>query len=387
MKKMLIVVGTRPEAIKMAPLIHAFGRQPRRFHAKVCATAQHREMLDQVFKVFNLIPDYDLDAMRPRQDLFDLSSRLLLGLRDTLADFRPDLVFVQGDTTTSMISALAAFYLQIPVAHVEAGLRTHDPLAPWPEEMNRQISGRIADIHFAPTENAKRNLMNENVPPKQIVVTGNTGIDALFAARQIIQDQGLAPTLQRTVTQRLGGRQLDFDRSKLLLITGHRRENFGQGFVNICRGLRSIAAGNPDLHIVYPVHLNPNVQKPVRSILDGHPNIHLIEPLDYLPFLYLMEKAYFILTDSGGIQEEAPSLGKPVLVMRESTERTEALLAGTVRLVGTDPEKIRTESQRLIDDRQHYNRMSKAQNPYGDGTAAQTIVETILSLNGYYRLR
>lgn len=387
MKKILIIVGTRPEAIKLAPLIRAFERQPRQFQTKVCATAQHREMLDQVFKVFDLKPDFDLDAMHPRQDLFDLSARLMLGLRDILTDFRPHLVIIQGDTTTSMMSALAAFYLQIPVAHVEAGLRTHNPLAPWPEEMNRQISGRIADIHFAPTENAKRNLINENVPPKQIFVTGNTGIDAMFEARQIIQNQGLTLTLQRTMAQRLGDRQFDFDQSKLLLVTGHRRENFGQGFVNICHALRSIAADNPDVQIVYPVHLNPNVQKPVRNILDGNANIHLIEPLDYLPFLFLMEKARFILTDSGGIQEEAPSLGKPVLVMRESTERTEALHAGTVQLVGTDPEKIRTESQRLIDDRQYYNRMSKARNPYGDGTAAQAIVETILSLNGRYRMR
>jgi UDP-N-acetylglucosamine 2-epimerase (non-hydrolysing) len=386
MKKILIIVGTRPEAIKMAPLIRAFGRLPRQFHTKVCATAQHREMLDQVFKVFKLKPDFDLDAMHPQQDLFDLSARLMLGLRDTLADFRPDLVLIQGDTTTSLMAALAAFYLQIPVAHVEAGLRTHNPLAPWPEEMNRQINGCIADIHFAPTENAKRNLINENVSSKQIFVTGNTGIDALFAARQIIQDHGLAPTLHHTVMQCLKGRQLDFDHSKLLLVTGHRRENFGRGFENICHALRSIAADNPDVHIVYPVHLNPNVQKPVRSILDGKDNIHLIEPLDYLPFLFLMDKAYFILTDSGGIQEEAPSLGKPVLVMRESTERTEALHAGTVQLVGTDPEKIGTESQRLIDDRQHYNHMSKAQNPYGDGTAAQAIVKTVLSLNGRYRM-
>lgn len=387
MKKILIVVGTRPEAIKLAPLICAFGRQPRQFHTKVCATAQHREMLDQVFKVFDLKPDFDLNAMHPRQDLFDLSARLMLGLRDILTDFRPDLVIIQGDTTTSMMSALAAFYLQIPVAHVEAGLRTHNPLAPWPEEMNRLISGRIADIHFAPTENAKRNLINENVPPKQIFVTGNTGIDALFAARRIIHDHGLALSLQRTVGQRLGDRQLDFDRSKLVLVTGHRRENFGQGFINICHALRAIAANNPDLHVVYPVHLNPNVQKPVRSILDGRENIHLIEPLGYLPFLFLMEKALFILTDSGGIQEEAPSLGKPVLVMRESTERTEALCAGTVQLVGTDPEKICEESQRLIDDRHHYNRMSKAKNPYGDGTASQAIVEIVLSLNGRYRTR
>ncbi len=387
MKRMLIIVGTRPEAIKMAPLIRAFGRQSRQFHTKVCATAQHREMLDQVFKAFKLKPDFDLDAMHPQQDLFDLSARLMLRLRDTLMGFSPDLVFIQGDTTTSLMAALAAFYLQIPVAHVEAGLRTHNPLAPWPEEMNRQISGCIADIHFAPTENAKRNLINENVSSKQIFVTGNTGIDALFAARQIIQDHGLAPTLQRTVMQCLNGRQLDFDHSKLLLVTGHRRENFGQGFENICRALHSIADNNPDVHIVYPVHLNPNVRKPVRSILDGKDNIHLIEPLDYLPFLFLMEKAYFILTDSGGIQEEAPSLGKPVLVMRESTERTEALRAGTVQLVGTDPEKIQTESQRLIDDRQHYSQMSKAQNPYGDGTAAQIIVDTILSLNGRYRMR
>jgi UDP-N-acetylglucosamine 2-epimerase (non-hydrolysing) len=387
MKKMLIIVGTRPEAIKMAPLIRALGRRPREFQTKVCATAQHREMLDQVLNVFKLKPDFDLDAMHPQQDLFDLSARLMLGLRDTLVEFKPDLVFIQGDTTTSLMAALAAFYLQVPVAHVEAGLRTYNPLAPWPEEMNRQISGRIADIHFAPTENAKRNLINENVPPKHIYVTGNTGIDALFAARQIIQGNGLAPSLQRTVTQRLGGRQLDFDASKLLLVTGHRRENFGQGFENICRALRSIATNNPEVHIVYPVHLNPNVQKPVRNILEGQDNIHLTEPLDYLPFLFLMEKAHFILTDSGGIQEEAPSLGKPVLVMRQSTERTEALRAGTVQLVGTDPDRIRTESQRLIDDRQYYDRMSKAQNPYGDGTAAQTIVETILSLNGRYRMR
>jgi UDP-N-acetylglucosamine 2-epimerase (non-hydrolysing) len=387
MKKMLIIVGTRPEAIKMAPLIRAFGREHRQFQTKVCATAQHREMLDQVFKVFDLEPDFDLDAMHREQDLFDLSARLMTGLRDTFTASKPDLVFVQGDTTTAMMAALAAFYLQIPVAHVEAGLRTNNPLAPWPEEMNRQIIGRIADIHFAPTENAKHNLVNENIAPDHIFVTGNTGIDALFAARQIIQDQRLGPTLQRTVTQRLGGRQFDLDQSKMVLVTGHRRENFGKGFINICHALNAIAADNPNLHIVYPVHLNPNVQKPVHSILDGNDNIHLMEPLDYLPFLFLMEKAHFILTDSGGIQEEAPSLGKPVLVMRESTERTEALLAGTVQLVGTDPEQIRMQSQQLIDDRQHYNRMSKARNPYGDGTAAQAIVETILSLNGCYRMR
>ncbi len=386
MKKMLIIVGTRPEAIKMAPLIRSFERHSGQIQTKVCATAQHREMLDQVFKVFELNPDFDLNTMHPQQDLFDLSARLMLGLRDILLDFRPDLVFIQGDTTTSLMAALAAFYLQIPVAHVEAGLRTNNPLAPWPEEMNRRINGCVADIHFAPTQNAKRNLINESVPPEKIFVTGNTGIDALFAARQMIRDQGLAPTLQRIVMQGLNGRQIEFDRSKLLLVTGHRRENFGRGFENICQALRSIAADNPDVHIVYPVHLNPNVQKPVRSILDGNDNIHLIGPLDYLPFLFLMEKAYFILTDSGGIQEEAPSLGKPVLVMRESTERTEALHAGTVQLVGTDPETIRKESQRLIDDRQHYNQMSKAQNPYGDGTAAQAIVDIILSLNGRYRI-
>jgi UDP-N-acetylglucosamine 2-epimerase (non-hydrolysing) len=386
MKKLLIIVGTRPEAIKMAPLIQALAREHRQFQTKVCATAQHREMLDQVFKVFDLIPDFDLDAMHPKQDLFELSARLMMGLRDPFTQFKPDLIFVQGDTTTAMMSALAAFYLQIPVAHVEAGLRTYNPMAPWPEEMNRQIIGRIADIHFAPTKNAKRNLINEKIPPDQIFVTGNTGIDALFAARQIIQDRGLAPTLQRTVSQYLGGRMLDYDNSKLILVTGHRRENFGKGFINICHALSAVAADNPNLHIVYPVHLNPNVQKPVRTILEGNDNIHLMAPLDYLPFLFLMEKAHFILTDSGGIQEEAPSLGKPVLVMRESTERTEALHAGTVQLVGTDPEKIRSESQRLIDDQQHYDRMSKARNPYGDGTAAKTIVETIVSLNGRYRM-
>ena len=381
MKKILVVIGTRPEAIKMAPVIKALGNYPDQLLTKVCATAQHREMLDQVFDIFDIKPDFDLNLMQPGQDLFDLTTRILLGVRDILNDFKPDLVIVHGDTTTSVTTALAAFYLQIQVAHVEAGLRTQNILAPWPEEMNRQITACIADLNFAPTESAKTNLINEGISDKKIWVTGNTVIDALDTALELIKsDTSLAWTLQTDLSNQMGCQSFDFDRSKLILVTGHRRENFGDGFINICHALRTIADNNPQAHIVYPVHLNPNVREPVYEILGTKQNIHLMAPLEYLPFLFLMDKSYFILTDSGGIQEEAPSLGKPVLVMRETTERTEAVQAGTARLVGTDQEMIIEESQRLIDDVLHYGRMSTKLSTYGNGTASQIIAKTIVSL-------
>lgn len=380
MKKILIVIGTRPEAIKMAPVITALEQHAVQLQVRVCATAQHRQMLDQVFEIFKIGPQYDLDLMRPDQDIVDLSARILLGVRDVLEDYKPDLVLVHGDTTTSVISALAAFYQHVPVAHVEAGLRTYDIAAPWPEEMNRQITGRIAAIHFSPTETAKQNLIKEGVPGNRIFVTGNTVIDALQAALKMIKtNHKLSLTLRNVILKRVRSNAFDFEHTPLILVTGHRRENFGRGFVDICKALGTLADHNPETHIIYPVHLNPNVRQPVNDMLGQRPNIHLIEPLAYLPFLLLMDQAHFILTDSGGLQEEAPSLGKPVLVMRETTERPEAVASGTVRLVGTDREKIISESQRLLDDKQHYLQMSKAKNPYGDGTAACTIAKTILS--------
>lgn len=380
MKKILIVIGTRPEAIKMAPVITALEQHADSLQIRVCATAQHRRMLDQVFEIFKISPHYDLDLMQPDQDIVDLSARILLGVRDVLEDYQPDLVFVHGDTTTSVMSSLAAFYQHVPVAHVEAGLRTHDTAAPWPEEMNRQITGRIAAIHFSPTETAKQNLIDEGVPANIITVTGNTVIDALQAALKMIRaNLQLSSTLQSHILEDMRSHAFDFDHTPFILVTGHRRENFGKGFVSICQALNTLAERNPEMHIIYPVHLNPNVRHPVIDMLGKQYNIHLIEPLAYLPFLFLMDRAYFILTDSGGLQEEAPSLGKPVLVMRETTERPEAVAAGTVRLVGTAQDKIVAESQRLLDDRPHYMRMSKAQNPYGDGTAARAISETILS--------
>lgn len=374
MKKVLLVFGTRPEAIKMAPLVKAF-EQDKYIDSKVCVTAQHREMLDQVLELFDIKPDYDLNLMKPGQDLYDITSNVLLGMKDVLSDFKPDVVLVHGDTTTTSSAALAAFYQQIKVGHVEAGLRTHDLYSPWPEEANRQITGVLANYHFAPTSTSKQNLLIENKDEKNIVVTGNTVIDSLFLALEKIKNNS---ELENKILHQLSANnyQLQNDK-KVILVTGHRRENHGQGFINICEALKTIAINNPEIDIVYPVHLNPNVQKPVKEILSDISNVYLIKPLQYEQFIYLMDKSYFIITDSGGVQEEAPSLGKPVLVMRDTTERPEAVEAGTVKLAGTDKEKIVKESQRLLDDKEIYDEMSKAHNPYGDGKACQRIVKFI----------
>lgn len=376
MRKILIVFGTRPEAIKMAPLVKAFEQHnASRFMIKVCVTAQHREMLDQVLDLFEITPDYDLDIMKPGQDLYNVTSNVLLGMKSVLEEYRPDLVFVHGDTTTTFAAALAAFYQQIPVAHVEAGLRTGDIYSPWPEEANRQLTTQIAAYHFAPTETSRANLLKENVDDQKITVTGNTVIDALFLALGKIKTD---KKLEEQIIHKLSTMNYQpQDDRKIILVTGHRRENHGLGFINICTALKEIAITNSDIDIVYPVHLNPNVQKPVKELLSGIDNVHLIEPLQYEEFIYLMDRSYFIITDSGGVQEEAPSLGKPVLVMRDITERPEAVEAGTVKLVGTDTKMIIKEAQRLIDDWQAYNKMSKAHNPYGDGSSCRKIPQFI----------
>ena len=377
MKKILIVFGTRPEAIKMAPVVKAFQADKVNFETKVCVTAQHREMLDQVLSIFDIQPEYDLNLMKAGQDLSDISARVLLELRPVLKEFKPDVVLVHGDTTTSSMAALASFYEQIPVGHVEAGLRTHNIYSPWPEEMNRLMTGRIATYHFAPTELSKQNLLKENIAEANIIVTGNTVIDALnLALEKITDDTQLKGELGKSILEKgyVDINKLDSGERKLVLITGHRRENFGDGFVHMCEAMKEIALGNPDFDLVYPVHLNPNVLKPVHEILDGIKNIYLIKPLEYLPFLYLMEKSYLVLTDSGGIQEEAPSLGKPVLVMRDTTERPEAVDAGTVELVGTDKGLIIEKVNELISNSDKYKRMSKAHNPYGDGKACERIL-------------
>ena len=379
-KKILIVFGTRPEAIKMAPVVKAFQADNTNFETKVCVTAQHREMLDQVLSIFDIVPDYDLNIMKPGQDLFDISARVLLEIRPILKDFKPHVVLVHGDTTTSSMAALAAFYEQIPVGHVEAGLRTYNIYSPWPEEINRQITGRIATYHFAPTETAKNNLLRENVKPENIFVTGNTVIDALFLALNKIKKSEKLQEEIKTKIEDFGYpniERLERNERKLILITGHRRENFGVGFVNMCEAIKEIALTNSDFDLVYPVHLNPNVQEPVHKILGSIPNVFLIQPLEYLPFLFLMEKSYIVLTDSGGIQEEAPSLGKPVLVMRDTTERPEAVEAGTVELVGTNKDLIVAKVNELITNAVHYEKMSKAHNPYGDGNAAKRIFEEL----------
>lgn len=375
-KTILLVFGTRPEAIKMAPLVKKLQSEPDKFKTVVCVTAQHRQMLDQVLHIFDIKPDYDLDIMKPNQDLYDITSRVLLGIRDVLKEVQPDVVLVHGDTTTSTAAALAAFYRQIPVGHVEAGLRTHNIYSPWPEEMNRQITGRITTHHFAPTPLAKQNLLDENVRPEQIVVTGNTVIDALhIVTKRLVEDA----ELQQSVRGELAEFGYDVNRlnkgRKLVLITGHRRENFGEGFLNICHAIKDLAERYPDTDFVYPVHLNPNVRKPVFDILgDGaEKNIFLIGPLQYLPFVYMMERSYLILTDSGGVQEEAPGLGKPVLVMRNTTERPEAVEAGTVLLVGTDRAKIEQGVIDLMEKPEVYRKMSEAVNPYGDGLACSRI--------------
>ncbi len=372
----MTIFGTRPEAIKMAPLALELSRREN-IRALCCVTAQHREMLDSVLEIFHLKPDYDLNIMKQGQDLYDVTARVLVGMRDVLKQAKPDVVLVHGDTTTSTAAALAAFYQQIPVGHVEAGLRTHDIYSPWPEEMNRQITGRIATYHFAPTPLAQENLLKENILPQHITVTGNTVIDALYAVvEKIQQDRSLSGEL----TERLQAAGYDPLRigqgRRLVLITGHRRENFGEGFRNICRAIKTLSEKYPEVDFVYPMHLNPNVRRPIAEVFGQQhgANLFFIEPLEYLEFVFLMEKSTLVLTDSGGIQEEAPGLGKPVLVMRDTTERPEALAAGTVRLVGTDYDRITGEVSRLLDDKTYYESMSRAVNPYGDGLACGRIV-------------
>jgi UDP-N-acetylglucosamine 2-epimerase (non-hydrolysing) len=373
--KVMVIFGTRPEAIKMAPLVKALQALPDRFDTVVCVTAQHREMLDQVLKLFEIVPEHDLNIMKSGQDLFDITANILTGLKPVLAAERPDWVLVHGDTTTSLAASLAAFYSQIRVGHVEAGLRTGNKRAPFPEEINRRLTCSIADLHFAPTSVAQANLLREGVDPAHIVVTGNTVIDALLAVVDKLRHDALA---QRELAERFAF--LD-PAKRLILVTGHRRENFGEGFQNICQALADIAEEHSDVEILYPVHLNPNVRQPVTDILAARQlrNVRLIDPVDYLPFVYLMGRAHLIVTDSGGVQEEAPSLGKPVLLMRENTERPEAVDAGTVRLVGTSREVIVSETRRLLTDEAEYTRMSRAHNPYGDGKAVQRIIESIMS--------
>ena len=379
MKRVLLVFGTRPEALKMCPLVKEFQKYPDNFETVVCVTGQHREMLDQVLRIFDVVPNYDLNIMKQGQDLYDVTSRVLTGMRDVLDEVKPDVVLVHGDTTTSTATALAAFYRQIPVGHVEAGLRTHNIYSPWPEEMNRQITGRIATYDFSPTPLSRQNLLDEGVAEDKITVTGNTVIDALQMVVACIKDN-LA--LQHQLSSQLLDAGYDVSRNKrLVLITGHRRENFGEGFINICTAIRDLAAKYPGVDFVYPMHLNPNVRKPIHKVfgenLEGLGNLFFIEPLEYLDFVFLMEKSTLVLTDSGGIQEEAPGLGKPVLVMRDTTERPEALDAGTVKLVGTDYDRIVGEVSRLLDDTAEYNAMSHAVNPYGDGHACERIVEKL----------
>mgnify|MGYP003304683016 CR=1 FL=1 len=388
MRKVMLVFGTRPEAIKMAPLVKAFEQYADDFKTIVCVTGQHREMLDQVLRLFDITPDYDLNIMKQGQDLYDVTSRVLLGMRDVLHEAQPDVVLVHGDTTTSTAAALAAFYQQIPVGHVEAGLRTHNIYSPWPEEMNRQITGRIATYNFSPTPLSRQNLLEEKVSEQSIIVTGNTVIDALYwVVDKIKGDEALSTELKAV----LAAAGYDVDRihdsesnRRLVLITGHRRENFGEGFINMCTAIRDLAQKYPEVDFVYPMHLNPNVRKPIHEVfgadLSGLGNMFFIEPLEYLSFVYLMEMAALVLTDSGGIQEEAPGLGKPVLVMRDTTERPEALEAGTVKLVGTDYTKIMSEVSSLLDDAAYYDTMSKAVNPYGDGKACERIVDFIRTI-------
>ncbi|GAB1857461.1 UDP-N-acetylglucosamine 2-epimerase (non-hydrolyzing) [Flavobacteriaceae bacterium MHTCC 0001] len=371
MKKNLIVFGTRPEAIKMAPLVKEFQKYQDTFETKVCITAQHREMLDQVLTFFEIVPDFDLDLMKPNQNLYGLTADIVTGLKEVLEDFKPDFVYVHGDTTTTMASSIAAFYSGAKVCHVEAGLRTFNMKSPFPEEMNRCVTGIVSNIHFSPTDTSKHNLLNENKTPDSVVVTGNTVIDALqFSVAKVNGDDFKDDEIVNL-------KNIIEKEKRLILVTGHRRENHGQGFINICEALKQIATDNPDTQIIYPVHLNPNVQKPVYELLDGIQNVKLIHPLSYPAFVWLMNQAYIIITDSGGVQEEAPSLGKPVLVMRDTTERPEAVDAGTVILVGTDKQKIVFETEKLLKDPLFYKNMSKLHNPYGDGKACERIVEHI----------
>ncbi len=395
MKRIMLVFGTRPEAIKMCPLVKEFQKHQESFETVVCVTGQHREMLDQVLQIFDVKPDYDLNIMKQGQDLYDVTARVLTGMRDVLDTVKPDVVLVHGDTTTSMAAAMAAFYRQIPVGHVEAGLRTHNLYSPWPEEMNRQVTGRIAEYDFAPTPLSRQNLLDENVPEEKITVTGNTVIDALhWVVGKIENDKHLSEVLADNLMKsgydtsriEISGRVGNVGNRRLVLITGHRRENFGEGFISMCTAIRDLARKYPEVDFVYPMHLNPNVRKPIKQVFgkmadqvghDEKKNLFFIEPLDYLDFVYLMSRSYIVLTDSGGIQEEAPGLGKPVLVMRDTTERPEALDAGTVRLVGTDYDRIMNEVSALLDDRNHYETMSHAVNPYGDGKACPRIVEKL----------
>ncbi|WP_306435949.1 non-hydrolyzing UDP-N-acetylglucosamine 2-epimerase [Odoribacter splanchnicus] len=381
MKKIMLVFGTRPEAIKMAPLVKEFQKYPKEFETIVCVTGQHREMLDQVLRIFEIRPDYDLDIMKQGQDLYDVTARVLSGMRDVLKEAQPDVVLVHGDTTTSTASALAAFYQQIPVGHIEAGLRTHNIYSPWPEEMNRLITGRIATYHFSPTPLSRQNLLAEGIKEEAITVTGNTVIDALYWVVEKIKNNKFLSVELGSFLKTAGYdvNRLN-DNRRLVLITGHRRENFGDGFIHMCLAIKNLVEKYPQVDFVYPMHLNPNVRKPIHEVFGETTadNMFFIEPLEYLSFVYLMEKSDIVLTDSGGIQEEAPGLGKPVLVMRDTTERPEALEAGTVKLVGTDYNKIVSEVSALLDNQEYYDRMSKAVNPYGDGKACERIVQNLI---------
>jgi UDP-N-acetylglucosamine 2-epimerase (non-hydrolysing) len=371
MKKILLVFGTRPEAIKMAPLVKAFKEQNKCFETKVCVTAQHREMLDQVLSLFEIETDFDLNVMQPNQDLYAITSNILLGMKAVFQSFRPDFIFVHGDTTTTFAASLAAFYEKILVGHIEAGLRTGNLYSPWPEEANRKLTSQLTCYHFAPTEQSRDNLLKENVAPDKIIVTGNTVIDALLLMKNKLEtDLGFREKVHDSIKQK----GFDPKAAEFILVTGHRRENFGQGFIDICTALKTIALERPTINIVYPVHLNPNVRKPVNELLTGVKNVYLIEPLEYEAFIYLMSLSKLIITDSGGVQEEAPSLGKPVLVMRDTTERPEAVDAGTVKLVGTNTQRIISETNNLLDNKQAYEIMSKAHNPYGDGKACERII-------------
>ena len=377
-KKVMLVFGTRPEAIKMAPLVHRLKTEPENFEVQVCVTAQHRQMLDQVLNIFQIVPDLDLDVMKPGQDLFDLTANVLQGMKGVFEVYKPDIVLVHGDTTTTLATAMAAFYAGVPVGHVEAGLRTYDLSAPFPEEFNRQITSKVSRWHFAPTELCRTNLIAERVDDVNITVTGNTVIDALqWVLNRIDTDRDLSGQLTRSLNEAL---PFNWQSDRFVLITGHRRENFGYGFMQICEALRTLAFKFSRVHFIYPVHLNPSVQVQVRSTLTDISNVHLIDPLNYEPFLYLLKHSYLVLTDSGGIQEEAPSLGKPVLVMRDVTERTEALHSGTVELVGADKQRIVAGVTRLLEDETHYSKMSYAHNPYGDGKACDRISAVLRSI-------
>ena len=377
-KKILLVFGTRPEAIKMAPLVKAFQEQNQDFQTKVCVTAQHREMLDQVLSLFEIETDFDLNVMQPNQDLYDITSNILIGMKTVFQNFRPDFIFVHGDTTTTFAVSLAAFYEKILVGHIEAGLRTGNLYSPWPEEANRKLTSQLTCYHFAPTAQSQDNLLKENIAPDKIIVTGNTVIDALLLMKSKLETD---PDFRGKVHNSVKQKGFDPKTAEFILVTGHRRENFGQGFIDICTALKTIALERPNINIVYPVHLNPNVRKPVNELLTGVKNVYLIEPLEYEAFIYLMSLSKLIITDSGGVQEEAPSLGKPVLVMRDTTERPEAVDAGTVKLVGTHTQRIISETNNLLDNKQAYEIMTKAHNPYGDGKACARIINFMKELS------